>query len=86
MMISRGCADRKAHRGLGAAVDGAGEQQICHVGASDQEHRAAHREQNLQTAPVFLFHHGNARAGGNHADVLLGQQAFYIGHERRRIA
>ena len=79
--FARGGADGETYCGLGAAVDGAGEQQIRNVGARDQENHSADGEQNLQTASVFFFHHGDTRAGGNHTDVLLRQQAIDIGHE-----
>ncbi len=85
--FTRRGADGETNRGLSAAVDGAGEKQIRDVGARDQKNRSANREQNLQAAAVFFLHHGDARAGGNHADVLLRQQFLDVRpHERCRIA
>ena len=50
------CADGEPDRGLAAPGDRAGEQQVCDVGAGDEQHEAAHAKQNLQAAAVLLLH------------------------------
>jgi len=42
----------------------ASEEQVRHVGTSDEKHQSAHGEQNLQAAAVLLFHHSDAGSGG----------------------
>ena len=74
------------HGGLAAPGDGAGEQQVRHVGAGDQEHQPAHAEENLEAASVLLFHDADAGAGRHHRDDLLGQDLDDGGHPVRRIA
>ena len=58
----------------------ASQQQIRHVGAGDQQHQAAHREQDLQAAPVLLFHHCHARSGRYDINYLLGKYADHVRH------
>ena len=74
------------HGGLSAARHRAGQQQVGHVSAGDEQHQRAHGEQDLQAAPVLLLHHAHTRAGGHHRDHLLRQRALDLRHPVRRIA
>ena len=58
-------------RGLAAPRDGAREQQVRDVGARDQQHQAAHAEEDLQAAAVLLLHDADAGAGRHDGDDLL---------------
>ena len=66
-------AQGQAQRGLPAARYGASQQQVRHVRAGDQQHQAANRQQDLKAAPVLFLHLGDAGAGGDHVDHLLGE-------------
>ena len=50
-----GGAEGEAHRGLSAAGGSAGQQQVGDIGAGDEQHQAAHTEQNTQTVAVSLL-------------------------------
>ncbi len=71
---------RQAQGGLSAAGHRPGQQQVRDIGAGDQQHHAADREQNLQTAAVLFFHFRHARARRNHVDHLSGKHANDVRH------
>ena len=64
-------ADGEPQRGLAAPRDRTREQQVRDVGARDEQHQAAHAEQNLQAAAVLLLHHADAGAGWHDGNHLL---------------
>ena len=76
----------QAYCGLSATSDCAGEEQVGHVGAHDQEHQAANGQEDLQAAAVLFFHFGDTGAGGDHVDELLGKHLNHAGHPVGRIA
>ena len=69
-------AQGQPHGGRSAARHRAGQQQVRHVGAGDEQHERAHGQQDLQAAPVLLLHHAHTRTGGDHRDHLLRQRAL----------
>ena len=83
--LARG-AHRQPHGRLAAARDGAGQHQIRHVRAGDQQHQRAHRQQNPQASSVLLLHHAHAGAGRHDGDDLLRQHALDPGQPVGRVA
>src|SRR6202167_6215062 len=49
----------QAYCGLSATCDCAGEEQVGHVGAHDQEHQTANGQEDLQAAAVLFFYFGD---------------------------
>jgi hypothetical protein len=70
----------QAYCGLSATCDCAGEEQVGHVGAHDQEHQTANGQEDLQAAAVLFFHFGDTGAGGDDVDELLGKHLNHAGH------
>src|SRR5579883_738966 len=79
------CPERQPHRRLPASCHAPRQQQIRHVGARDQEHQPADRQQNLQTPPVLFLHHRHARSRRHHVQRLSRQHANHIRHPVRGI-
>ena len=63
----REAPDRQPDRDLLLARDGAGNQQIGHVEAGDQQHQADHAHQNHQRGGIALAHLRVPRCGRLHA-------------------
>ena len=79
-------ADGQPHGRLAATSNAASEQQIRDVGTGDQQHQAAHEEQDLQAATVFFFHHCDTSPRGYHVDDLFGKHADDVVHPVRGVA
>ena len=78
--LPRRGAEGQAHGGLTPARHRASQQQVRNIGAGNQQHQAADGEQNLQAAPVLLLHLGDAGAGWDHVDHLLGKHTDDFRH------
>ena len=78
--LAPGGSNGHAQGGLAAAGDRANEQEVGDVGAGDEQHQAADRQQNLQAATVLFFHDRDTGTGGHHIDDLLGQVMDDFGH------
>jgi len=61
----------EANRGLRAPRHASREKQVRHICTGDEQHQTAHRQQNLETAPIILAHLLHAIAGRYHSYVLL---------------
>ena len=75
-----GCADREAQRRLRPPGGGPRQQQVGDVRAGDEQHEAAHGEQDLEAAPVLFLHHTDAGAGRDDGDHLLGERPDDVRH------
>ena len=83
--LSSGRADGKTNCGLAAPCHRSCQQQIGDIGACNQEHKATNGKENLQTATVLFFHHGNACPGRHDVDELFGKSVNYVRHPVGRI-
>ena len=73
-------ANGHAYGGLAATRHRASQQQVRDIGAGNQQHQAADGEQDLQAAPVLFLHLGDAGAGGDNIDHLLGKHSDHVRH------
>ena len=61
---------------LRAASRCARQQEICNIGAGNEQHERTHGKQDAQAVFVAVFHLCYAGASRNHVDVLFGQNAL----------
>ena len=73
--LSPGRTDREPDRRLAAPRHRARQQQVRDVRAGDQQHQAAHGEQDLEASLYCSFITPTPRAGGHDVDDLLRQRA-----------
>ena len=57
----------QTNRGIGTTRGSASQQQVGNVGARNQQHEAANREQDAQAGAVVFLHHADAGSGRNDA-------------------
>src|ERR1700761_1596388 len=65
-----GCAESKTNGSLRTPGRSASKKQVGDIGARNEQHQSANREQNAEAVAVVLFHEANADTRGDHFDDL----------------